>query len=297
VLSILEDVRSAGSPPAWSRNGQMLAFSAMPIDGSHGPDVYVWSPDEARARPITNDHTSYFASWSGNRIVVSRLRVDEDGAAVARNFVVDPETLEERRASGANLWLPAVNRQRTQAVAWRGEFGLKDGHPELRAGTLYLVDWTMADPFRETEQEGQELPSGSPAPTPSTDDDDLSTATILPIDPERDPHSAPVSDWQAGWSPDGRVLGVWIADSPGSNWGQLTVFAIDPASGGIYGGEALLGPTLARRGFSLGSDRVAWVSSSEENADGELRIRAWTTDGVGNLRVVSGEQEEVLPAF
>ena len=35
VLSILEDVHSAGAPPAWSRDGEVLAFSAMPTDGSH----------------------------------------------------------------------------------------------------------------------------------------------------------------------------------------------------------------------------------------------------------------------
>ena len=106
-----------------------------------------------------------------------------------------------------------------------------------------------------------------------------------------------LADWQAGWSRDGRVLGIWTADSVGSSWGRLTVLAIDPTTGAVADTDPLLPTTLARRGFSLGNDRVAWVAPSSSNVDGELRLRAWTSDGVGGLRVVSPEQEEVLPAF
>ena len=75
------------------------------------------------------------------------------------------------------------------------------------------------------------------------------------------------------------------------------VAILDAETGQVADGDPLLPTTLARRGFSLGSARVAWVGASNDNVDGELRVRAWTTDGVGNLRVVSPEQEEVLPAF
>jgi hypothetical protein len=304
VLSILEDVHSAGSPPAWSRNGSMLAFSAMPSDGSHGPDVYVWSPEDTRARPITSDHVSHFASWSGNRIVISRMGTNAAGEVVARNFVIDPVTLEERRTGGGQIWLPSVNRQRTQAVVWRGELGVHDGAPELRSGGLYLMDWTAVDPFRPTETTNDDgsatpLPEAGqpPAATPAANDDGSPTIEFIPLNPDRDDSSAPVVDWHAGWSPDGRVLGIWIADSPGSGWGRLTILAIDPENGELRQGEPVLGTTLARRGFALGSDRVAWVAPSDDNVDGELRIRAWTSDGVGGLRIVSDDEEEVLPAF
>jgi hypothetical protein len=285
VVNILEDVRSAGAPPAWSRNGSMLAFSAMPVDGAHGPDVYVWSPGDASARPVTSDHASYFASWSGNRVVVSRVSQNADGVATPRNYVVDPNTLEERRVRG-QVWMPSVNRQRTQAVVWQGDLGVHDGQPELRSGGLYLMDWAAVDPFRAA-------PEQVPGATPETP----AAQPLVPIHVGRDLRSAPVADWQGGWSPDGRVLGIWIADSAGSSWGRLTVLAIDPETGAIAEGDPLLPTTMARRGFSIGSDRVAWVAPSEDNVDGELRIRAWTSDGVGGLRVVSPEQEEVLPAF
>jgi hypothetical protein len=61
--------------------------------------------------------------------------------------------------------------------------------------------------------------------------------------------------------------------------------------------EPLLETSMARRGFSLAGDRVAWVAPSDDNLDGELRIRAWTNDGFGGLRVVSPDQEGVLPAL
>src|SRR4051794_37432075 len=110
VVSILDNVQSAGAAPDWSANGSMLAFSAMPDDGSRGPDVYIWSPGDLKAQAITNDHSSYFASWSGNRIVISRLTADQR----LRTFVFDPKALDERAVGGAQLWLPAVNTQRTQ---------------------------------------------------------------------------------------------------------------------------------------------------------------------------------------
>ena len=92
------------------------------------------------------------------------------------------------------------------------------------------------------------------------------------------------------------MLGVWIADSTGSTWGRLAVFAEDPDTQLVTTDNALLPMTLARRGFSLGTNRVAWVGPSDENVDGELRIRTWGSDGVGGLRLKAPSQEEVVPA-
>ena len=94
----------------------MLAFSAMPADGSAGP-TYVWAPNDERARAITTDHNSYFASWSGERIVASRLANAEDGQRGARTVVIDPLTLEERRVNGLRMWMPVVNPAGTRAIA------------------------------------------------------------------------------------------------------------------------------------------------------------------------------------
>jgi hypothetical protein len=113
----------------------------------------------------------------------------------------------------------------------------------------------------------------------------------------RDPEDAPVVDWQVRWSLDGQVLGVWIADAQGTTWGRLTVLGVDPGSNEIATDDPLLSPALARRGFSLGLNRVAWVAPSNDNPDGELRVRTWGVDGTGDLRLLPAQLEEVVPAF
>ncbi|MEP7158201.1 MAG: zf-HC2 domain-containing protein, partial [Chloroflexota bacterium] len=178
VLAILENVHSAGAPPDWSPSGEMLAFSAMPADGSTGPDVYVWAPSDERARAITSDHNSYFASWSGERIVASRVAITDDGGAAARTVVIDPLTLEERRVTGLRMWLPVVDPSGTHVIAWRGEMSMVNGLAATLNGALYIVDWTQVDPFAP----GNEAPpppeaTDSPAPEPTVEP----AATAAPV--------------------------------------------------------------------------------------------------------------------
>lgn len=357
VLAILENVESAGAPPAWAASGAMLAFSAMPADGSHGPDVYVWSPSDSVARPITTDHGSYFASWSGERIVISRVTAKaDDGTLALRTIVIDPSTLEERAVDAPPMWLPVVNPAESRAVAWHGDLDLSSGVALPRTGSLVMVDWAQIDPYAPgnepvpttapSDMPTASSPSPTDSPTPSSTDSPtpsptdsptpsptdsptamVSAAAASPADTPQvsstdalpvpnatdvpaglpdgwtdlglahDSTDAPIVDWQAGWSLDGQVLGVWIADAAGTTWGRLTVFAIDPATNQIATDEPLLSPTLARRGFSLGLNRVAWVAPSEDNPDGGLRVRTWGDDGVGGVRLLPDKLDEVVPAF
>ena len=273
VVSILDDVHSAGAPPAWSRNGEVLAFSAMPANGSHGPDVYVWRPGDETAQAVTNDHSSYFASWSGRRIVASRVA----GSDIA-TVVIDPQTLEEREVGGPQMWLPAVDPQRSNAVTWSGDLDFSSGVPSPVSGSLYLVDWSLVDPFRD---------SGVTA----------DSVELQAIDPSRDPAGEPVIDWHARWSSDGMVVGVWQADSVRASWGDLLVLAFDRESGRLVTDDPLVNNKLAKRGFSLGDSRVAWVGRAADGADTELRIRTWGDGGVGDLRIDSLQLEELVPAF
>ena len=371
VLAILEDVHSAGAPPEWSPDGQTLAFSAMPADGSHGPDVYVWTPNDEHARAVTTDHSSYFASWSGERIVASRVTTADDGSVAAHTFVIDPLTFEERRVDGPRMWLPVVNPAGTHAVAWRGEFGVADGLAVPLSGTLYMVNWAEIDPFAPgagaqptssptdaptpdpteepsptnapsatadptpPEPKSESHPSAAPTTAPSVAPSSPPEASIppaatppeatppeatppeatpsattppqtppettapdlaVPLDLGRDPVTNPVLDWQARWSTDGQVLGIWIADAASDTWGWLAVFAIDLESAAIDTGQPLLPLTFARRGFSLGESRVAWVGAPD-STEGELRIATWGDDGVGGLRLQPAPLQEVVPAF
>ena len=347
VVAILENVESAGAPPAWSASGEMLAFSAAPADGSHGPDVYVWSPDDEVAQPITFDHASYFASWSGENIVISRIGGGEGtDTAPLSTVVMNPATAEERPVAGPALWLPAVNPAGTQAIAWQGDLDLSSGRPVPSSGALFVIDWAQIDPFAPAnEPVATPVASEPPTPTdapPTTDPTEPTTppegATASPdstdapptdepvVTPEpepsdqpaepdptapppqmpdswveldlgRDTVASPVLDWQARWSLDGQVLGVWLADSVGSAWGRLAVLAVDPGTQLVQTAEPLLPATLARRGFSLGLSRVVWVGASDDNPDGELRIRTWGDDGVGGIQLEPLTLEGVVPAF
>jgi hypothetical protein len=141
-------------------------------------------------------------------------------------------------------------------------------------------------------------PSEKPAaPAPTTEPVNIADV-LTAIDPDRDPASSPVTDWQVRWSADGQVLGIWVTDAAGSSWGTLVVFAIDPETGKPLTDDPLLPVSLARRGFTLGLDRVAWIAPTTDSPDGELHVRTWGTDGVGSLRVGSSlDLQEVVPAF
>ncbi len=281
VLSILEDVHSAGAPPAWSLDGEILAFSAMPADGSHGPDVYIWQPGDDQAQAITSDHASYFASWSGRRIVASRVNQTpgKSDSADVLTIVIDPATLEERRVRGPKMWLPVVDPERAHAVVWHGQLDLTGALPTVVVGALYTVNWAALDPF------GPEDATDSPG----TD--------LVAIDPARDPAVEPVIDWHARWSADGLVLGVWEAETPGSSWGALRLLMFDPESGQLNFDEPLMDLMLAKRGFTLGVDRVAWVGLSQDGSEGELRVRTWGIDGMGDLRIETLDLQELMPSF
>jgi hypothetical protein len=369
VVAILEDVRAAGAAPAWSADGSVLAFSAMPADGRHGPDLYAWQPGDETARAVTSDHGTYFASWSGARVVVSRTSLaaaetDAPAIAAVETVIIDPATADEVVVEGPAMWLPQVNGPRSHAIAWQGTLEWAGATVRPVEGELFLVDWAQLDPFagadpatpaEPTEPAATEDPGPTPAtdssasppappdgpgatptlrppqlltlppdsrpsepaispttsepaptqtpPTPDADEATPapsatpSTPLLRPLEPARDAAAQPVLDWEVRWAPDGAALGYWIADVPTASWGRLTVVPLDPASGELGTGTPLLAPTLARRSFTLGHSRVAWVGPAETTPEGELRISVWGPDGSGVLRFSAPDMHGVLAAF
>jgi hypothetical protein len=376
IVAILEDVRAAGAAPAWSADGSTLAFSAMPADGRHGPDLYVWQPGDQTARAVTSDHATYFASWSGERVVVSRVSVEpatEGSAQVAdaETLVIEPQTGHEVAVEGPPMWLPQVNGPRSHAVFWHGTLEWTGTIARPATGELFLIDWRLLDPFvagqptdtpsptapaasdeptdeptpepsqtaeptepaeatpttpatrpssglltlppdvLPTEPPGSPAPaSGAPAPpgTRETSAPDIVEPTpaptaeppaleLVPLEPARDSEAQPVLDWEVRWAADGTAFGFWIADVPGASWGRLAVVPLDTATGELGLDEPLLAPTLARRSFTLGHSRVAWVGPAEATPDGELRISVWGPDGPGVLHFTSPDLLGVLAAF
>ena len=78
ALAIISNVVVVGETAAYSPDGTMLAFSARPADGSHGPDIYLWRLGDATAHAVTTDHASIFSGWLGEQLIGSRA-VDANG--------------------------------------------------------------------------------------------------------------------------------------------------------------------------------------------------------------------------
>lgn len=298
VLAILEGVESVGAPPAWSPDGTMLAFSAMPVDRSRGPDIYLWRPGQDRARRLTTDHGSWFASWSGGRVVISRLERG-GGREVADTVLIDPTDGAEEIVRLVNAWLPTVDPSGRFAVAWRGTLTGGIARIRPRSGGLSLIDWQVVDPGASSAVTPLAMlaPPGprrtdrrahAPAKTPS--------AWLESIEPG--PRDAPVAlDWEVQWATSGTTFGYWLADARGASWGRLTVVRVLPGARRIDRGATLLGPTLARRSFSLGEERIAWVAPADEGADGELHVRTWGDPGEGSMRIRDIRLRDGIPAF
>ena len=57
----------------YSDDGQWFAFSAKPLVGGGGPDLYVWHVGDDLATQLTHDGATYFSGWFDNRIVASGI--------------------------------------------------------------------------------------------------------------------------------------------------------------------------------------------------------------------------------
>jgi predicted anti-sigma-YlaC factor YlaD len=72
AVAIITNVTVVGRGAGYSPDGAWFAFSARPVDGSAGPDIYVWHVGDPLAVALTSDHASVFASWVGNQLLGSR---------------------------------------------------------------------------------------------------------------------------------------------------------------------------------------------------------------------------------
>lgn len=224
--------------PVYAPDGTHLAFSAMPLDGSTGPDVYTWTVGDTEASPITSDHGSWLAGWAANGILVSRVV-----SGVPATYLLDPATGHATPIGSTGVWLPAVSPTGSVAVWWSGTVKLAaDGVSWVPdEGRLVLGSWPTADGGASA----QALAKGQ------------------------------LGAWQARWDDTGTVIAVWTAASATGHDGKLSLYSVDPTTGAADLANPMLDSVPAGSDFSLRAGRLVWTTPSQGGAQvGE--ILAWS---------------------
>ena len=265
-IAIASDLIVVGQTAAFSPDGQWFAFTARPAADTTGPDIYVWQVGDAVARPVTSDHRSVFASWAGALVVGSRPATpsDDAGPVVPQSFVLDPAIGTETAVAGA-AWRPVVAPTGDRALVVNGTVTVSDDGRDLRSadGRLELRAW---DPITHT----------------------LAADGILVAD-------TAATRFDARWDETGTAFAVWIEDAADPSFGRLSLYFIDPVTGELEQPESAPRDEPALPGFSIGRDRLAWVTPEGQGGEGSrVLIAAWTEDGVGTIETAPGERAVVV---
>jgi len=280
---IANDVIVVGEAAAYSPDGAWFAFSARPEDESQGPDIYTWHVGDAKARPVTTDHASVFASWRGSQIVASRaVAGSAPRSLVPQSFVLDPVSGKETALASAAVWRPSVHPHGRLAVYWDGTLSTDAANADLRPGDGRLVVGPWSDSLATV------APSGSPNQSPSLSTPDGSRLATTQL------ATGKVSDWDARWDETGTRLAVWVADGSDAKIGKLTLFSVDPETG-VVRAEKALHDVRALAGFSIGKGRLAWATPRGQDAKGSrVQVVAWTKDAVGSIESQGTDSEVVI---
>jgi hypothetical protein len=275
-VEIARGVEVVDTTAAYAADGSAFAFTALPADGSHGPDIYVWKVGDAKARAITSDHRSVFGSWAGDTLVGSTVVTSADGTTN------EPAAFTLSAEGDANVtlpqtglaWRPAVDPNQGSAVYWAGT--LERTTDELgwatNEGRLVLGRWSV---------DGDT--SGGPTATPLTGDQAAERAETTIAE-------GPLADWDARWDETGTRLAIWIADAKNPTRGSLSLYVVDPFDGRIDLENPPLHNQPALAGFSIADGRLAWAApagSSEKMS--RVLILAWTNEGFGQVESAPGD--------
>jgi hypothetical protein len=266
TVAIVSNVTVVGQSASYSPDGAWFAFTARPSDDSAGPDIYVWKVGDPLAHPVTTDHASVFASWSGSRLLGSRpaLAARIPGEQVAQSFFIDPLTgLETPLTPGS--WRPTVDPSNTWAVTW-------DGSVKPAANGLTTVPATGALVLRGFNRDfGFDAAAASP--------------TVVA--------DGAISEFDVRWDETGTWLAVWLADANDSSIGRLSLLHLDPATGQLDRPLGAPRDVTALPGFSIANGRLAWATPPGQGGEGSrVQIVAWTGADVG--AVESGPVEDVV---
>ena len=282
-IAIAHDVILVGQSAAYSASGDWFAFTARPVDGSTGPDVYAWRVGDAIANRMTSDHRSVFGSWLGDTIVASAAaNTTTDGASdppvlTPVAFTIDPATTASTLLSEVGrAWRPTVDPNGRRAVYWAGSVRSIDGvtfAPE--AGRLVLGDWAAAP-----GHSGGAASSTVPA-TPYADQGAARRETTIA--------AGRIDEWDARWDATGTHLAIWIADASDATTGRLSLYTVDSFDGKVDLKSPLLKDAPAVAGFALANGQLVWAEPpGAGGTSGRVQLLAWTDDGVGTVSTVTG---------
>ena len=262
VLAIATDIEVIGESAAFSSDGSWFAFTARPVDGSAGPNVYVWHVGEPTARALTDDGASYFASWTEAGLVASRPAEADAPVSAVASVLVDPETGAETPLG--SVWRPIVDPTDTFAIVWAGSLAHPTGAdgPWVPAdGRLELRTWSAAGP-------GKEPPAG----------------------PERIVTAKASGGYDVRWDETGEWVAVWVADPLDPAIGRLTLYRLDRDDERLERVDGAPVKVPALPGFSIGEGRLAWATPPGQGGEGSrIQIAAWDEDHVGTVESAPGE--------
>ena len=272
-VEIARDLAVVDSTAAYAPDGSAFAFTAVPSDGSHGPDIYVWTVGEAAARAVTSDHRSVFGSWEGDSIVGSMVATTDGEGQPTAFILTGRDSAPVLRPEAGLVWRPVVDPTGGSAVYWSGTVeATPDGTTwTAGSGSLVIGRWGIGGDT-----------SADPAATPPGDQqaDTRSETTIA---------SGPLGDWDVRWDETGERLAVWIADADDPSVGRLSLYIVDPFDGRIELSNPPLSDEPALAGFSMADGRLAWASPSASGRSSRVRVLAWTEDGFGQVETAPGD--------
>lgn len=265
-LAIASGIVVVGESAAFSPDGAWFAFTARPVDGSAGADVYVWHVGDERAHRLTSDGTSYFGSWSDGDIIASRPSDPTARQPDAVSVAIDPSS--GREAPAGRMWRPIVDPTGHLAIGWTGTLARNPDTTDWAPGSgrLELGTWSSA---------GSGGRQGSVR--------DTSVADAAP------------ADFDVRWDETGTWVAVWVADQRDADVGRLSLLRVDTKRVRIERVAGAPTDVAALPGFSIGDGRLAWATPRGQGGEGSrIQIAAWSTGGVGTVESGPGGDPVVI---
>jgi hypothetical protein len=148
AVAILTDVTIVGRSAGYSPDGAWFAFSARPVDGSTGPDIYAWHVGDPVAVALTTDHASLFASWVGNQMLGSRVAAGVQPPSPEVSSPVDPSLTTTPTPTPSPTPLPTMSPSPTASDSAAVD---ASGSPEPAPAPEFAPQTFLIDPMTGTE--------------------------------------------------------------------------------------------------------------------------------------------------